>query len=149
MLLLGKIALGFAATAAAGVGLLYSDGMIVVDVVEKQPERHHIYVPAPALLVPVGMHFAPKEKLAEASREIRPWLPTIRAAVAQLRECEDIMLVEVKDHDEHVRVAKSGGSIVVDVEEEDDTVHVSTPIRALSSVIEQLAAAEPSTQSAP
>ncbi len=65
MLLLGKIALGFAATAAAAeAGLLYSDGTIVVDVVEKQPEHHHIYVPAPALLVPVGMHFAPKEKLA-------------------------------------------------------------------------------------
>ena len=149
MLVLGKVALGFAATVAAGVGLLFSDGMIVVDVVQRQPERHHIFVPAPALLVPIGMHFAPREKLAEASREIRPWLPTIRAAVEQLRDCDDITLVEVKDHDQHVRVAKSGGSIVVDVEEEDDTVHVSTPIRAISSVIEQLAAAEPSTQSAP
>ena len=146
MMLLGKLALGFAGTVMAGVGLLCSEGMIVVNVVEKSPERHHIFVPAPAMLLPIGMHFAPKEKLAEASREIRPYLPTIRAAVADLRESEDITFVEVKEPGQHVRVAKSGGSIVVDVENEDNTVHVSTPIRAISSAIEQLAAADSDSQ---
>jgi len=146
MILLGKLALGFAGTALAGAGLLCSEGMIVVNVVEKSPERHHIFVPAPALLVPIGMHFAPKEKLAEASREIRPYLPTIRAAIEALRESEDITLVEVKEPGQHVRVAKSGGSIVVDVDDEENTVHVSTPIRAMSSAIEQLAAADSTTQ---
>jgi prephenate dehydrogenase len=53
-------------------------------------------------------------------------------------------LVEVKEPGEHVRVAKEGGSIVVDVEEKDETVHVSTPIRAISSTVEQLAASAPS-----
>jgi hypothetical protein len=51
----------------------------------------------------------------------------------------------VKEPGQHVRVTKEGGSIVVDVEDHDDTVHVSTPIRAISSTIEQLAAADPST----
>jgi hypothetical protein len=88
------------------------------------------------------MHFAPKEKLAEASREIRPYLPTIRAAIEALRESEDITLVEVKEPGQHVRVVKSGGSIVVDVDDEENTVHVSTPIRAMSNAIEQLAATD-------
>jgi hypothetical protein len=120
--------------------------MIVVNVVEKSPERHHIFVPAPAMLIPIGMHFAPKDKLAEASREIRPYLPTIRAAIEGLRESEDITFVEVKEPGQHVRVAKVGGSIVVDAEDEENTVHVSTPIRAISSAIEQLAAADSNTQ---
>jgi hypothetical protein len=146
MMLLGKLALGFAGTALAGAGLLCSEGMVVVNVVEKSPERHHIFVPAPAMLIPIAMHFAPKEKLAEASREIRPYLPTIRAAVEGLRESEDITLVEVKEPGQHVRVSKSGGSIVVDVEDEENAVHVSTPIRAISTAIEQLAAADSNTR---
>jgi hypothetical protein len=146
MMLLGKLVLGFAGTAVAGAGLLCSEGMIVVNVLEKSPERHHIFVPAPAMLIPIGMHFAPKDKLAEASREIRPYLPTIRAAIEGVRESEDITFVEVKEPGQHVRVAKSGGSIVVDVDDEENTVHVSTPIRAISSAIEQLAAADSKTQ---
>jgi len=146
MMLLGKLALGFAGTALAGAGLLCSEGIVVVNVVEKSPGRHHIFVPAPAMLIPIAMHFAPKEKLAEASREIRPYLPTIRAAVEGLRESEDVTLVEVKEPGQHVRVSKSGGSIIVDVEDEENTVHVSTPIRAISSAIEQLAAADSNTR---
>jgi len=149
MILLGKIALGVAATAVAGVGLLCSEGMIVVNVVEKQPEHHHIYVPAPAMLLPIAMHLAPKGELAQASQEIRPYLPAIRAAMDQLRDCEDMTLAEVRGREEHVLVAKRGGSIVVDADTEDATVHVSTPIRAVSSAIEQLAAAAPPPESAP
>ena len=57
--------------------------------------------------------------------EIQPWLPTIRASLDALRESEDITFVEVKEPGQNVRVAKSGGSIVVDVNENDETVHVS------------------------
>ena len=143
MILLGKIALGIVGT-AAGVGVLCSEGMIEVKVVERQPEVHHVYVIAPAMLVPIGMHFAPRRDLSHAAAQIQPWMPTIRAALEQLRESDDVMFVEVKEPGEHVRVAKEGGSIVVDVEEEDETVHVSTPIRAISSTVEQLAASAPS-----
>jgi hypothetical protein len=144
VVLFGKIALGIVGTAVAGVGLLCSDGMIEVKVVERQPEVHHVYVIAPAMLVPIGMHFAPQRELSHAAAQIQPWMPTIRAALDQLRESEDVTFVEVKEPGEHVRVAKQGGSIVVDVEDKDDTVHVSTPIRAISSTIEQLAASAPS-----
>jgi hypothetical protein len=149
MILIGKIALGIAGTVVAGVGLLCSEGMVEVNVVERQPEAHHIFVMAPAMLMPIGMnisrHWAPQGELSRAAAEIRPWMPTIRAALDQLRDSEDITFVEVKEPGEHVRVAKSGGSIVVDVEDHDNTVHVSTPIRAISSTIEQLAAAAPTT----
>jgi hypothetical protein len=143
VILFGKIALGIVGTAVAGVGVLCSEGMIEVKVVERQPEVHHVYVIAPAMLVPIGMHFAPQRDLSRAARQIRPWLPTIRAALEQLRESDDVTLVEVKEPGEHVRVAKEGGSIVVDVYDENETVHVSTPIRAISSTIEQLAASGP------
>lgn len=145
MVLLGKVALGIAGTALAGVGLICSEGMIEVNVVEKQPEVHHVYVLAPAMLVPIGTHFIPSRKLGHAAREIKPWMPTIHAALDQLRAGEDITLVDVREPDQHVLVTKQGGSVVVDVADKDETVHVSTPIRAIESTIEQVAAASPDT----
>ena len=141
MILLGKVALGIAGTALAGVGLICSEGMIEVNVVEKQPEAHHVYVLAPAMLMPIGMHFVPSRKLGRAAMELRPWMPTIRAALDQLRVGEDMTLVDVRETGQHVLVTKDGGSVVVDVTDEDETVHVSAPIRAIESTIEQVAAA--------
>jgi len=143
MLLLGKVGLGIVGTALAGVGIICSEGMISVNVETRQPEKHHVYVIAPAMLVPIGMHFVPKEHLADSAREIQPWMPTIRAAMDALGESEDITFVEVKEPGQNVRVAKSGGSIVVDVDDNDERVHVSTPIRAMASAMEELAAASP------
>ena len=97
MILFGKIALGAVGTAVAGVGLLCSEGMVEVKVVERQPEVHHVYVIAPAMLAPIAVHFAPQRDLSHAAAEIRPWMPTIRAALDQLRETDDMTLVEVKE----------------------------------------------------
>jgi hypothetical protein len=146
MMLLGKIALGGCGTAVLGVGLLCSEGFVNVRVLEKKPQGHDIYIVAPAMIAPIAMHFVPKRHIANTSADIRPWLPAIRAGLDQLRESDDVTLVEVKDRYEHVQIAKRCGSIVVDVDDNDETVHVSTPIGAISSTIEQLAAATPDTQ---
>lgn len=143
MILLGKIALGIAGTAVAGAGLLCSEGLVHVNVSQKGAERHHVHVIAPALLLPIGMHFVPKAHVAEAAEEIRPMMPVIRETLKQLELCGDLPFVEVNQPGQHVRIAKSGGSIVVDVENEEGSVHISTPIRALSSAVEELAAAAP------
>jgi hypothetical protein len=143
MILLGKVGLGIVGTTLAGAGIICSEGMISVNVETRQPEKHHVFVVAPAMLVPIAMHFVPKDRLGEQAREIQPWMPTIRAALDALSESDDITFVEVKEPGQNVRVAKSGGSIVVDVNDNDETVHVSTPIRAMSSAIEELAAASP------
>ena len=146
MVLLGKVALGIAGTALAGLGLICSEGMIELNVVEKQPEAHHVYVLAPAMLVPIATHFVPSRNLGRAASEIKPWVPMIRAALEQLRAGEDVTLVEVREPGQHVLLAKSGGSVVVDITDNDDIVHVSAPIRSIESAVEQVAAASSDTQ---
>lgn len=140
MILVAKIALGMAGVAVAGVGALCSEGLVHVKVVEKEPRGTHINVMVPAVLAPIAMHLAPRHHLAEATRQIQPYMPVARTALEGLRDTDDVVLVEVKGPDEHVRVAKWGGSIIVDVDDANETVHVSTPIRAVSSTVEQLAA---------
>lgn len=141
MILLGKIALGMAGLGLAGASVLCSDGLVHVKVIEKEPQGHHINVIAPAVLAPIAVHLAPRRELAQAARELQPNMPVIRAALAGLRDTEDVVFVEVNEPGEHVQVSKLDGSIVVDAEDTGETVHVSVPIGAISSTIEQLAAA--------
>ena len=139
MILLGKIVLGMAGVGMAGAGVLCSEGLVHVKVVEKQPQGFHINVIAPAMLAPIAVHFVPSRDLAPATQQIQPYMPVIRAALDGLRKSEDIVLVDVEEPGQHVHVSKSHGSIVVDVDDDDAIVHVSTPIRAISSTVEQLA----------
>jgi hypothetical protein len=141
MILLAKIVLGMASVGLAGAGVLCSEGVVNVKVTEKQPQGLRLHVIAPAVLAPIAVHLAPQRCLAQAAREVQPYMPEIRAALEGLRESEDIVLVEVKEPGEHVEVAKWGASIVVDVDDAGETVHVSAPLRAISSTVEQLAAA--------
>lgn len=141
MILLAKIGLGVCGVAVAGAGMLCSEGMVNVKVIEKQPRGLHLHVIAPAALAPIAVRLAPQRELANAARQIRPCLPEIRAAIEGLRTSEDVVLVEVREPGQHVEVAKAGGSIVVDVDDADETVHVSAPLRAIESTIEGLNAA--------
>jgi hypothetical protein len=141
MILLAKVVLGMAGVGLASAGVLCSEGVVNVKVIEKQPRGLHLHVIAPAMLAPIAVHLAPQRELAQAAREIQPYMPVIRAALDGLRDSGDIVLVEVNGPGQHVEVAKSGASIVVDVDDAAETVHVSTPIRAISSTVDQLAAA--------
>jgi hypothetical protein len=141
MIVLAKIALGLVSVGVAGAGLLCSEGMVNVKVAEKQPNGTHFHVIAPALLAPIAVRVAPRQALAEAAQQIQPHLPEIQAALDGLGETGDVVLVEVRGPDEYVEVQKAGRSILVDVDAEGETVHVSAPIRAIASTVNQLAAA--------
>jgi hypothetical protein len=119
--------------------VVYNTGAIRVDVREKHRNGDHVRIWVPAIVLPIGVHVVPKEKLREASEKIRPWLPTIKAATEELSRCPDTMLVEVESKREHVRIAKLGDSLVIDVDDPGETVHVSLPIRMIGYTASQLA----------
>lgn len=139
MILFAKIVLGMAGVGLAGAGMLCSEGLVNVKVVEKNPQGVHIHVIAPAMLAPIAVELAPRYALADAARQIQPNMPVIRAALDGLRDSEDVVLVEVREPDQHVEVTKLGGSIIVDVDDAGETVRVSAPLRAISDTVEQLA----------
>jgi hypothetical protein len=141
MVFLAKLATGVAGVALIGGTVLTSEGFIHVKVHEKQPGGTNIYVVAPAALVNATLEFVPNRHLAEASENLRPYLPIINAAIQALGDSPDGILVEVLDADDHILVRKSGGSIVVDVNDAQDTVHVSVPLRAAQSAIHEIVAA--------
>lgn len=140
MLLVAKIGVGLLGTALVGGAIASSEGFIHVQVNEKQPNGTHISLLVPAILAPLAVRFVPRRHLKEASANVQQYLPVIEGAISALAECPDGPLVEVRDADSQVTVAKSGGSIVVDADDADDTVHVAVPLRAAKSTIDQIAA---------
>lgn len=141
MILLAKIGVGFLGTAMVAGAALSSEGFIAIKVHEKAANGTHLTLVVPAAIVPATLHFVPKDDLTEAGRDIRPYLPIIDAAIPALEDCPDGVLVEVKDPGEHVLIQKVGGSVVIDVNDHEDIVHVSVPLRAAQSSIHQIAEA--------
>jgi hypothetical protein len=141
MILLAKIGVGVLGTVMVAGAALSSEGFIAVKVHEKRSDGTHLSLIVPAALVPATLHFVPKNDLKDAGRELRPYLPVVDAAIPALQDCPDGVLVEVKDPQEHVLIQKIGGSVVIDVNDHGDMVHVSVPLRAAQSSIHQIAAA--------
>jgi len=142
MIFLAKLGVGVMGTALVAGAALSSEGFIHVKVHEKHGDGTHINIIAPAAVVPIALRFVPGDELAQASRDVREYLPIIDAAIPALEDTPDGVLVEVLDHTDHVLITKKGGSIVVDVDDSGDTVHVSVPLRAAQSSIHQIAAAK-------
>jgi hypothetical protein len=141
MILLAKIGVGVLGTAMVAGAALSSEGFIHIKVHEKKADGTHLSLMVPAAVVPATLHFVPKNDLKDAARDIRPYLPIIDAAIPALEDCPDGVFVEVRDPQEHVLIQKIGGSIVIDVNDHEDIVHVSVPLRAAQSSIHQIAAA--------
>jgi hypothetical protein len=143
-MILAKIGTGFLTTTLIAAGILSSQGFVHVHVAEKQKDGTHLRLVLPAMAVPIALELVPDRYLDQSASQVRPWLPAIDAAASQLADCPDGTLVEVTEPDEHVTVVKSGGSIVVDVNDTDERVHVSVPLATVRSAADILAShAEP------
>jgi hypothetical protein len=141
MIYFAKLGIGVMSAALVGGVALSSEGFIHVKVHEHQPGGTNISLFVPAALVPVALRFVPNHHIADTSEDLRPYLPVIDVAIPALADSPDGVLVEVAEPGEHVLIAKSKGSIIVDVKDADDTVHISVPIRTAQSALHEIAEA--------
>ena len=123
----------------AGAVIVCSEGAVRVDVREKSGDGKHVHLILPAAIAPVAAFMIPRARLRDARDQIRPWLPTIKAASVELERCADGPLVEVDNRHEHVRIFKLHGSVFIDVDSDEETVHVSFPLEAAADTVGQLA----------
>jgi hypothetical protein len=121
-----------------GGAFVYNEGAVRVDVRERTRNGEHIYLVVPAVVLPVAARLVPRDKLKDARGKIRPWLPTLKAASEELARCPDGPLVEVDSNREHVRIHKQDRSLFIDVDSEEETVHVSFPLQAAADMVSQL-----------
>jgi hypothetical protein len=141
MIFFAKLGIGVMSAALVGGAALSSEGFIHVKVHEHQPGGTNIDLFVPAALVPVALRFVPNHHIADSSEDSRPYLPVIDVAIPALADSPDGVLVEVAEPGEHVLIAKSNDSIIVDVNDADDSVHISVPIRTAQSALHEIAEA--------
>ena len=123
---------------AAGVGIValaYTSGTVYVEVDDGDTD---FTIPLPGGLVPMALRFLPRGVCRDLSQEVGPSWEGVTRAVEELDRIPDALLVAVDSGNDHVRVVKEGGRIVVRVESGDEHVNVSVPLRMVSAVVHQV-----------
>ncbi len=138
MVLLGKIALGFAGTVVAAGAYTFHQGLIRVDVDENQSHGSHVHVWAPAAMVPMAMHFVPQRHMERAGEKVAKFMPLVRSVAKELERYPNAELVEVTDGEQHVQIRTHNGSVLIDVSEPGEEVHVACPLATINDVAGQL-----------
>jgi hypothetical protein len=140
MIMLAKVALGFAGTIAVAGAYTFREGVMRIDVDEHRDGGTHVHLWLPAAAVPMLMDVVPRHHLQHAAEQAREWMPVARIATAELARLPDSTLVEVQDGREHVLISLQNGAIKIDVTDPEEAVHVLCPLATIgdvSSIIER------------
>ena len=123
------------------LGAVYAWGGVMTVRVHDPGEGVNLYLPVPAALIEVAVagsqSLIPDEELASIGVDLGELQPLVEEMLRTLDAQPDFTLVEVEDHDEHVRVYKEGGALKVEVDG-DVTVRVSIPTRAVRRTVARL-----------
>lgn len=128
--------------AGAGAVIVYREGMIDVNVQEKEPGGTYVHLMVPGALVRLVLALVPFSENMRPGPEARPYWPLVEAACSGISRSPDGVFVQVDGPDEHVTIEKKGGHLVVDVDDADARVHVSIPVRAVEYVVRRIRPAE-------
>jgi hypothetical protein len=138
--ILAKIALGLCVAAAAGAAYICQDGFVHVRVDEYRQNGSHVRLIVPAMLAPIAAACVPAPVLhAHQLREqAGPFLAVLRTAAYELAKLPDSELVDARDHDDHVHVAKIRNGLEVNVHSRDEDVYLWVPLRAAYDAAREL-----------
>jgi len=137
-----SVTASFVMTATAAV-CVYRDGMIDVNVQEKQSGGTYVHVMVPTTLVRVALWFVPFDEGMMPGPEARRYWPLVEAACTGIARSPDGVLIQVDGPNEHVVIEKRDGSLVVDVDDEEAKVRVSIPVRAVELVVRRMRPSPP------
>ena len=117
---------------------VYNAGMVVIEVAEAGPNGSDISLKIPGALINGAIQVVPSDVFKEAEEEIRYAGPIIRAVCDQLSDLPDFVMVEVQDRHEHVEIAKRGNKLIVDVESDDEKVHIVVPFSVVKTAAKKI-----------
>jgi hypothetical protein len=143
MVLLAKLAFGLTGTLAMATVYTFRDGVVRVDVNEQREGGANVHVWAPAAVVPMVLHLVPERHLDQGIEHLKEWEPTLRVLTKELKKYPDAEFVDVREHNDHVRVSVHQGKVIVDVNNPGTHVHVACPLAMIDDVTSELASRSP------
>ena len=138
MMILAKVALGFASTVVLAGAYTFREGVIRIDVDEHRHDGAHVHLWVPAAVIPMAMHLAPRHKMLQATQHAQEFLPTATVLIKQLKRFPDAEFVDVIDGEQHVRVRTSHGKLQIDVTDPEENVHILCPLSTIEDLTTQL-----------
>lgn len=128
------------------IGLLVTVGGVATVQLHERGEGVRLYLPVPMAVVSATAatagFLAPihADNLVEIDGDLHlaEWEPFVDALLEGLEECPDVTFVEVQDRGDHVKVAKRGGKIRVEVIDPDVSVNIAVPIRPMRRTVSAL-----------
>jgi len=143
MMLLAKAALGLGGTLVLAGAYTFHEGVIRIDVDEYRGGGSHVHMWVPAAVVPMAMHFVPREHLRNAPVHAREFMPLVHALIKELKKFPEADFVEVNDNQEHVQIRTHEGKLRIDVDSPDENVHLLVPLCTIDDVADQLETSAP------
>lgn len=143
--MLSKLTTGALGTLTLAGALVFHQGIVDVKVHQKRPGGDNVRIMVPGAILSLAVMAVPGEVIRRHAAHARQALPAARIAAQELEKCPDTVLVEVQERDEHVRIEKRGGDLIVDVNSPRETVHVSIPLRTLRFILREVEAASPAS----
>ncbi len=138
--ILGGVALGFCLTVVAVGAWVQSLGMIQIEVREDGPGGSDVRLRIPAVLVhaglPIARHagapFGPDGVLRDHDRQL------VRALLREIQDLPDCDLVRVEDADARVLITKRDRTIIIQADDEGESVYLSVPVRTARRIAEMI-----------
>lgn len=130
----GMCLIGTFAAAAA----IYREGSISISVEEKHSGGQRIHLRLPAIVARGALVLVPDGTWHEMRLKTRPWIPAIRALSTGLAGSPDGIFIHVESPGERVIIAKTGTTLVIDVDSQEESVHVSVPVRTMNALVHRL-----------
>lgn len=144
--LLALVLTFFVLLAGSGVLLAASvvrSGLVTVKVNETGPEGDHLYIPIPAGLISLGMEviplFAGEDFRAEIRSDLGEHREAVAAALLELEDAPDAVLLHVQNAGENVRIAKKGRTLEISVDNADGSFEISVPARLIGRIAREIA----------
>ena len=145
MLLAAKIALGCGAGLVLMTAYTFRQGVIRVDADENRPNGSHLHFWVPAAGVSMAMHMVPGRHFRHIDEQARRFLPVLHVIAKELDKYPEAEFMDIQDGAQHAHVRTHNGSLVVDVDEPDEHVHVACPLVTIDDVAAQLASYAPAS----
>jgi hypothetical protein len=137
VLALGVLTFG---TAGAAVYVWHHSGSLRLAVHDNGPDGGDLALSLPGAIVNAAIALCPLPVDLATDERLQAVLPALRDAADQLASMPDVVLVDVDDHGDRVRIAKSGSELVIRVVSTEERVEITVPIESVRRLVARLEA---------
>jgi hypothetical protein len=127
-------------TAGATAYAWHASGQVRVAVHDDRPDGVNLNISLPGALVNAAIALCPVPTDLQVDERLTGILPALRGVADRLATMPDAVIVDVDDHGERVRIAKTGRELVIKVITTEERVEIAVPIESVRKLVSKLEA---------